>query len=88
MRPKPSEFQRLAAEFAGTFFLTFVAAGADIIQYTSGGEIGHTARYLAPGCLVAAVIWAISAVSGAHINPAVTLAFVARGSFPVLRAIG
>ena len=88
MRPKPSEFQRLAAEFAGTFFLTFVAAGADIIQYTSGGEIGHTARYLAPGCLVAAVIWAISAVSGAHINPAVTFAFVARGVFPVLRAIG
>ena len=88
MRPKPSEAQRLTAEFVGTFFLTFVAAGADVIEYTSGGQIGHTARYLAPGCLVAAMIWATSAVSGAHINPAVTLAFVARRSFPVGRAIG
>ncbi len=87
-RPKPTEAQRLTAEFLGTFFLTFVAAGADVIEYTSGGQIGHTARYLAPGCLVAAVIWALSAVSGAHINPAVTLAFIVRRSFPLLRGLG
>jgi aquaporin Z len=88
LRPKPTETQRLAAEFVGTFFLTLVAAGADSIDWRSGGEIGHTARYLAPGLLVTALIWSFSAVSGAHINPAVTLAFVVRRSFPVVRAIG
>jgi aquaporin Z len=88
LRPKPSEAQRLGAEFVGTFFLTLVAAGADVIDYTSGGQIGHTARYLASGCLVTAMIWTLSAVSGAHINPAVTFAFVLRRCFPLGRAAG
>lgn len=88
LRPKPSEAQRLTAEFVGTFFLTFVAAGADVVESTSGGQIGHVAHYLAPGLLVTAMIWSISAVSGAHINPAVTFAFVVRGSFPIARAVG
>lgn len=88
LRPKPTETQRLAAEFAGTFVLTLVAAGADAIDARSGGEIGHTARYLAPGLIVTALIWSLSAVSGAHVNPAVTLAFVVRRSFPVVRAVG
>jgi len=88
VRPKPSEAQRLGAEFVGTFFLTLVAAGADVVDFTSRGEIGHVARYLAPGCLVAAMIWTLSAISGAHINPAVTFAFVLRRSFPAGRAVG
>lgn len=88
LRPKPSEVQRLCAEFVGTFFLTLVAAGADIIDSKSGGTIGHVARYFAPGLLVTAMIWSISAISGAHINPAVTFAFVVRRCFPIGRAIG
>jgi len=80
--------QRLGAEFAGTFFLTLVAAGGDVIDFRTHGDIGHTARYLAPGCLVTAMIWTLSAVSGAHINPAVTFAFVLRRSFPIVRAAG
>lgn len=84
----PTELQRLGAEFFGTFFLTLVAAGADIIDAGSGGEIGHTARYLAPGLLVAAMIWSISGISGAHINPAVTFTFVLRRCFPLARAFG
>jgi len=87
LRPKPSEAQRLSAEFVGTFFLTLVAAGADVLEATTG-RIGHVSRYLAPGFLVTAMIWSISAISGAHINPAVTLAFVVRRSFPIGRAIG
>ena len=87
-RPKPSETQRLGAELVGTYFLTLVAAGADVVDATSGGQIGHVARYLAGGFLVTAMIWALSAVSGAHLNPAVTFAFVIRRCFPIGRAIG
>lgn len=68
--------------------LTFVAAGADVIDAFSSGEIGHTARYLAPGCVVAAMIWSTSGISGAHINPAVTFTFVIRRCFPLTRAVG
>jgi len=84
---KPSEFQRAAAEFAGTFFLTLVAAGADIFDLSSRTPIGHTSRYLAPGLLVTAMIWSISGISGAHINPAITFAFVLRRCFPLPRAV-
>jgi aquaporin Z len=66
--------------------LTLVAAGADVVESVSGGAIGHTARYLAPGFLVSAMIWSLSGISGAHINPAVTLAFMLRGHFPIARA--
>jgi len=83
---QPSVPQKLLAEFAGTFFLTFVAAGADVIDAAFGGAIGHVARYLAPGLLVLAMIYALSGISGAHINPAVTLAFVLRKCFPFAMA--
>ena len=68
--------------------LTFVAAGADTIEFATGGQIGHVARYAAPALLVMAMIWALSGVSGAHFNPAVTLGFVLHGSFDVRRAPG
>lgn len=85
--PQPTLGQKLLAEFAGTFFLTFVAAGADVIDAGFGGEIGHVARYLAPGLLVLAMIYALSGISGAHINPAVTLGFVLRKCFPATMAV-
>ncbi|MBV9269855.1 MAG: aquaporin [Candidatus Eremiobacteraeota bacterium] len=84
---EPSLGQKLLAEFAGTFFLTFVAAGADVIDAGFGGAIGHVARYLAPGLLVLAMIYALSGISGAHINPAVTLGFVLRKCFPAAMAV-
>jgi aquaporin Z len=74
--------RRLLAELLGTFALTFVAAGAAVVGAVSGGEVDHVARSVAPGLLVAAFIYAMGDVSGAHFNPAVTLAFVARRLFP------
>ncbi len=82
----PKVAQCLAAEAVGTFVLTLVAAGADVVDAATGGGIGHGARYLAPGLVLIALIFSLSGVSGAHINPAVTLAFVVRGVFPIRRA--
>ncbi len=74
--------RRLAAELFGTFALVFVAAGADTMARLSDGAVSPAARAVAPGLMVAALIYAIGNVSGAHFNPAVTLAFAAKGLFP------
>ncbi len=85
-RRPPSEAQRLGAEFVGTFLLTFVAAGADILDHvTPSGTIGHVARYIAPALLIMAMIYSLSAISGAHFNPVVTIAFFVRRCFPIGR---
>jgi aquaporin Z len=84
---RPSLRQRFAGEIAGTFILTLVAAGADVTDAATGGGIGHVARYLAPGLVLVALIFSLAGVSGAHLNPAVTLAFVVRGVFPARRAV-
>jgi aquaporin Z len=75
----------LLAEAVGTFALTLVAAGAEVVAVASGGEVGHAARVTAPGLMVLALIYALGDVSGAHVNPAVTLAFSLRGVFPWAR---
>lgn len=72
---------RLLAELAGTFVLTFTAAGADIVDQLYPHGIGQVARYTAPAIAVMAMIWALSGVSGAHINPAISLAFYFRRVF-------
>jgi MIP family channel proteins len=78
--------QRLAAEIIGTFLLVFVDAGGAMVAAISGGEQGSpvtaVARSLAAGLTVMAMIYSISEISGAHINPAVTFGFALRGSFP------
>lgn len=74
--------RRLAAEVLGTFALVFAAAGADVMAAVSGGEIGVAARAVAPGLIVGALIYAVGDVSGAHFNPAISLAFSARRLFP------
>lgn len=88
-RPEPSEVQRFCAEFLGTFLLTLVAAGADILDFVTPPQtIGHVARYLAPALVVMAMIYGLTAISGAHINPVVTLGFFVRRCFPARRLPG
>ncbi len=79
---EPSNARSLFAEFFGTAALTTVAAGGEVIASISAGEVSHDARAIAPGLLVMALIYAIGDVSGAHVNPAVTLAFALRRDFP------
>lgn len=80
-RREASVSQRLLAEFLGAFFLTFVAAGAEIVATTTDEGAGNTARYVAPGLVVMALVYSLGDISGAHFNPVVTLAFALRGVF-------
>ena len=82
------EWRRLFAELFGTFLLVLVAAGADVVNAQSNGGIGRTAAVAAPGLMVMAIILFMGAVSGAHLNPAVSIAFAARRDFPWARVPG
>jgi aquaporin Z len=80
------EYRRLFSELLGTFFLVLVAAGGGILH--GQGQIGLAAAVVAPGLMVLAIILFMGAVSGAHLNPAVSLAFAVRGDFPWKRVPG
>jgi aquaporin Z len=77
------EGRRLFAELLGTFFLVLVAAGAGMVNAHFGGRaVPYGAQVVSPALMVAAIILFMGTVSGAHLNPAVTIAFAARGDFP------
>jgi aquaporin Z len=76
------EWRRVCAEFFGTFFLVLVAAGGPMIDHAIPGSVGRAAAVVAPGLMVMAIILSIGKVSGAHLSPAVTLAFFLRRDFP------
>ncbi len=80
------EYRRLFSELLGTFFLVLVAAGGGILH--GEGQISLTAAVVAPGLMVMAIILFMGAVSGAHLNPGVSLAFATRGDFPWRRVPG
>ena len=82
------ELRRLLAELLGTFALILVAAGGDVIATISGGAVSPAARAVAPALLVMAMIYTLGSKSGAHFNPAVTLAFTLRRDFPWSRVPG
>ncbi len=82
------EWRRLFAEVLGTFLLVLVAAGAGTVNAVSHGQISRSAAVTAPGLMVLAVILFMGAISGAHLNPAVSIAFAARGDFPWRRVPG
>ena len=73
--------RKLVAEAFGTFVLMFAGTGAVVVNDTHGGvtHVGIAATF---GLVVLALVYALGDVSGAHVNPAVTLAFSAAGRFP------
>ncbi len=82
------EWRRLFSELLGTFFLVLVGAGGAVVNAKSHGAISRATAVTAPGLMVLAIILFMGAVSGAHLNPAVTFAFALRRDFPWRRVPG
>jgi aquaporin Z len=79
------QWRRNFSEMLGTFFLVLVAAGAPVVDAQSHGQVPLDAQVVVPGLMVMAVIYFMGTVSGAHLNPAVTISFALRGNFPWTR---
>src|SRR6266566_1176417 len=82
------EWRRLFSEILGTFLLVLVGAGGGVVNAVSNGQISRAAAVTAPGLMVLAIILFMGGISGAHLNPAVSIAFATRGNFPWLRVPG
>jgi aquaporin Z len=82
------EWRRIFSESWGTFLLVVVASGAGVVSAQSHGAVTLPMQVVAPGMMVMAIIYFMGAVGGAHLNPAVTLAFALRGNFPWPRVPG
>ena len=76
------EFRKYFAEFIGTFSMVFCGTGAIVINQESGGAITHLGIAITFGLIVASMIFALGDISGAHMNPAVTLSFAVAKRFP------
>ena len=83
-----NEWRRFFAELLGTFFLVLVAVGGGMVSARFGDDTSRAALVTAPGLMVGAVILFMGSVSGAHLNPGVSLAFAMRGDFPWKRVPG
>lgn len=75
------------AEGIGTFALVFAGTGAVMVNQISEGAVTHLGISLVFGAVVAALIYGMGHLSGAHFNPAVTLGFAASGFFPRRRVL-
>jgi aquaporin Z len=82
------EWRRLFSELLGTFFLVLAAAGGGMMGHAFPGTISRTAAVVAPALTVLAIILFMGKVSGAHLNPAVSIAFALRRDFPWQRVPG
>jgi aquaporin Z len=82
------EWRRLFSELIGTFFLVLVAAGGGMMSQAFPNTISRQAAVVAPGLMVLAIILFMGKLSGAHLNPAVSVAFALRRDFPWWRVPG
>jgi aquaporin Z len=79
--------KKCGAEFVGTFALVFAGTGAIVINETSGGAITHVGISLTFGLIVLAMIYTVGDISGAHLNPAVSLGFFVARRFPLREVV-
>src|SRR3974390_1365362 len=82
------EWRRLFSELLGTFFLVLAAAGGGMMAHAFPGAISRTDAVVAPGLTGPSILLFMGKVSGAHLNPAVSIAFSLRGDFPWRRVPG
>ena len=82
------EWRRLFSELLGTFLLVTVAAGGGMMGAAFPNTISRTAAVVAPGLMVMGIIMFMGKISGAHLNPAVSIAFALRRDFPWRRVPG
>lgn len=73
--------RKYTAEFIGTFALVFCGTGAIVIDQQTGGSVSHVGVAMTFGLIVMAMIYALGNISGAHFNPAVSIAFTLAGRF-------
>jgi len=78
----------LAAEFIGTFTLIFIGVGAIAADFLTGGKLGLTGVALAHGLAIAVMVSATGAISGGHLNPAVTIGALVGKKISLTNAIG
>lgn len=75
--------KKFLAEFLGTYALVFAGTGAIVIDQQSHGAITHVGIAITFGLVVMSMIYAFGEISGAHLNPGVSIAFTVAGRFPV-----
>ncbi len=77
-----TDVRRLVAEALGTYFLVLIGPGTAMVDACTEGAVGHAGVALAFAFVVLAMVYALGHISGAHINPAVTVAFWSVGRIP------
>jgi len=82
------EWRRLLCEGLGTLSLTLAGAGPTVVNTFIPGSVPHALAVASPGLMVMAIILSLGAISGAHLNPVVSIAFALRKEFPWRRVPG